>query len=130
MTREPLFLSVDHVLAIHRRVIREFGGDPSVRDAGLLASAVAMPAARFEGRFLHEGIPDMAAAYLFHICRSRPFLDGNNRTALAVAEVFLLVNGMELTASNDDLLTLTRGVAAGELSKEDVTRFFRKHTKT
>ena len=87
MTDAPTFLTTDNVMAIHRRMIREFGGDPKVRDYGLLESAAMMPAAQFRGRFLHGGIPAMAAAYLFHLCTNHPFVDGNKRTVLASAEV-------------------------------------------
>lgn len=127
MNREPAFLSIDNVLAIHRKSIEKFGGDAAVRAPGLLESAVAMPAARFGGDYLHEELPDMAAAYLFHLCKNHPFVDGNKRTALASAEVFLLVNGWRLDASNKELLKLTLDVAASRLSKEQVTGFFREH---
>ena len=85
MIGSPVFLTVDHVLTIHRRVIDEFGGDPALRDRGLLESAVMMPAAQFGGGYLHDGIPAMAAGYLFHICKNHSFVDGNKRTALATA---------------------------------------------
>lgn len=127
MTDEPAFLAVDHILAIHRRMIREFGGDPDVRDYGLLESAVMMPAARFAGRFLHKGIVAMAAAYLFHLCKNHPFVDGNKRTALVSAEVFLVLNNKRLLATNKELEELTLGVADGRISKDDVISFFRGH---
>lgn len=127
MKQPPAFLGLEHVLAIHRRSIAEFGGDPSVRDHGLLESAVAMPAAQFGGEFLHDGMPAMAAAYLFHLCKNHPFVDGNKRTALASAEVFLLLNGMRLDAGNKDLAELTLGVAASRVSKEEATAFFLRH---
>ncbi len=123
----PAFLATDHVLAIHRRIIADFGGDPSLRDAGLLESAVMLPAAQFGGRYLHDGIPAMAAAYLFHVCRNHAFLDGNKRTALASAEVFLILNAHRLDATDQELEALTVGVAAGNHSKDDVTVFFRQH---
>ena len=127
MKRGPIFLSVEHVVAIHRRVIEEFGGNPDARDYGLLESAVLMPSARFRGEYLHDGLPAMAAAYLFGICRNHAFVDGNKRTALATAEVFLLLNDTRLKATNRQLETLTVGVADGRLSKDDVTAFFREH---
>ena len=129
MTGRPSFLTVEHVLAIHDRMIREFGGDSSLRDSGLLESAVMMPAAQFGGRFLHNGIPAMAAAFLFHLCKNHPFVDGNKRTALASAEVFVLLNDMRLTATDDELGEITLGVAMGDISKEEVTSFFRDHVK-
>jgi death-on-curing protein len=127
MTDAPIFLTVDHVLAIHRRMIEEFGGEPAVRDLGLLESAVMMPAARFGGKFLHDGIPAMAAACLFHICRNHPFVDGNKRTGLASAEMFVLLNELRLAATNAELEELTIGMAAGRISKDDTVAFFRKH---
>lgn len=127
---DSIFLDVGHILVIHRRVVEEFGGDPGLRDRGLLESAVAMPRATFGGDFLHSRLSDMAAAFHFHLCRNHPFLDGNKRVAVAAAEVFLLLNGHELTAPDKALLTLTMGVADGTVSKEEVLRFFRMHTSS
>jgi death-on-curing protein len=127
MSELPFFLTLDHVLAIHQRMIAEFGGDPEVRDYGLLESAVAMPSAAFGGEFLHDGVPAMAAAYLFHICKNHAFVDGNKRTAVASAEVFILLNGMLLNASNKELEKLTLEVAQGKVSKDEAIAFFRKH---
>ncbi len=126
MSDIPIFLTVDHVLAIHRRMIDEFGGVPEVRDYGLLESAVAMPAARFVGEFLHHGVPAMAASYLFHICKNHPFFDGNKRTAVAAAEIFVLINGMRLVATNKEIEHLTLGVVEGTISKDETIAFFRK----
>ena len=86
-----------------------------------------MPAAQVRGRFLHDGIPAMAAAYLFHLCKNHPFIDGNKRTALASAEVFILLNDMRLTATNEELENLVLGVAEGRVSKEMVVAFLRRH---
>ena len=127
MTDWPHFLTVDHILAIHLRMIAAFGGDATVRDHGLLDSAVMMPAARFRGRFLHQDVPAMAAAYLFHLRKNHPFLDGNKRTALASAEVFVLLNDRRLTATDEQLEELTRAVAAGRVSKKELIASFRRH---
>jgi len=123
------FLTVDDVLAIHQRIIREFGGNPEVRDYGLLESAVAMPAARFGGELLHDDEAAMAGAYLFHICKNHAFVDGNKRTAVAAAEIFLLLNKRRLTASDDQLEHMTVAVAKGSTSKDETIAFFRKHIK-
>lgn len=127
MTEEPIFLTVGQVLAIHDRVIGEFGGDAAILDRGLLESAVAMPAARYGGAFLHPDLPTMASAYLFHLCRNHPFADGNKRTALTSAEVFLILNDHRLKATNRDVERLVLGIAEGRLSKDDATAFLRKH---
>jgi len=128
VTAPPAFLTVDQVLAVHRRVVAEFGGDAGVRDMALLESAVAMPAATFGGAYLHDGLPTMAAAYLFHLCKGHPFVDGNKRTALATAEVFLRVNGLRLRVKDEPVYRLTVGVAEGRVGKEQVVEFFRQHS--
>ena len=128
MTGQPIFPGVDQVLEIHARMVGEFGGDPAIRDRGLLESAVRIPRATFDGKRLHDGVPAMAGAYLFHLCMNHPFVDGNERTALATAEVFLILNGLELDAEDAAVEELTIGVAASQVSKEDVTVFSREHT--
>lgn len=130
MTVPPVaFLSVDIVLEIHRRVIEGFGGDSTMRDRGLLESAVAMPQSTFGGTELHTGFAAKAAAYHFHLCSNHPFVDGNKRVAVAASELFLLINGWELLASDDELEQITWGVAEGRVSKDQLTTFFEKHTK-
>lgn len=118
------FLSVDDILAIHRRMVVEFGGDSGLRDRGLLESAIAMPRATFAGDFLHQSVPAMAAAYHYHLCSNHPFLDGNKRVAVASAEIFLLINGYELMASDDELIEITMSIAQSATSKETLTVFF------
>lgn len=123
----PVFLTVSDVLAIHQRVIEEFGGDPGLRDRGLLESAAAMPRSTFGGNFLHPQLSDMAAAYHFHFCKNHPFIDGNKRVAVTTAELFLLINDHELAASDEALEKLTVDVADGSRSKEQVLEFFAEH---
>ena len=93
---QPVFLTLDEILAIHEDQIARYGGSLGVRDWGLLQSATAMPAVTFGGRFLHGDLCEMAAAYLFHLVQNHPFVDGNTRTAPASALVFLDLNGVEL----------------------------------
>jgi len=86
---------MSEVLLILQDQVRRYGGTYGVRDPELLSSALAMPAATFEGRFLHRDLYQQAAAYAFHLCQNHPFVDGNKRTALAAALVFLSLNGVE-----------------------------------
>ena len=79
------FLDVADVMAFHATQLARYGGLEGVRDAGLLASAVAMPQATFGGEFLHDGVFSMAAAYAFHIAENQPFVDRNKRAALRAA---------------------------------------------
>jgi death on curing protein len=86
-------LTVGAVIGIHREVLLAHGGRPGLRDATLLESAVAAPQATFEGEPLIADPVEIAAAYLFYLCRNHPFVDGNKRTALATCLVFLAANG-------------------------------------
>jgi death-on-curing protein len=72
----PILLNLDEVVEIHRDMIERYGGSPGIRDMGLLQSAVAVPPAFFGGKYLHTGLFDMAAAYLFHLVQNHPFLEG------------------------------------------------------
>ena len=129
MSLEPIFLSIENILSIHARMISEFGGVPGVADQGLLESAVSMPAAGFGGGFLHESLPAMAAAYLFHICKNHPFFDGNKRVAVVASEIFLNINGMQLDVDNEELKQLCLGVASGEISKDQTVTVIEAHSK-
>ena len=120
------FLSVEDVLQIHASTMAQEGGLAGVRDHGLLDAAVAMPRQQFGGLFLHEDQAAMAAAYLFHLAKNHPFQDGNKRTAVMAAFVFLESNGIELTAPPSQLEAITLQVAAGELSKDALTTWMRR----
>ncbi len=123
------FLATDDILAIHRRMIEEYGGSDGLRDRGLLESATNMPQAQFGGQFLHEGIAVMSAAYLFHLCKNHPFVAGNTRVALATAIQFLLLNDHVLVAGKKEVEALTLGVADSSVSKDGATKFFKKHVR-
>ena len=123
----PVFLNLNEVLHIHRDQIQRYGGEPGVRDIGLLQSAIAMPAAGFGGRFLHNDLFEMAAAYLFHIARNHPFVDGNKRTGAACALVFLELNDIEINVGEDDMVEMVTATAEGRATKEAIADFFRRH---
>jgi death on curing protein len=114
---KPEFLTVEDVLGIHAEVIAEFGGEGALRDLGLLESAVAMPQQTFGSQFLHDSLFAMAAAYLFRITQNHAFVDGNKRTALASALVFLRLNLIVIDQDVEQLYDLTMGVAEGRLDK-------------
>ncbi|ACF12094.1 death-on-curing family protein [Chlorobaculum parvum NCIB 8327] len=120
------FLELHEVLHIHRDQITRYGGTLGVREMGLLTSAVAMPTATFKGEFLHTDIHEMASAYLFHLVRNHPFLDGNKRVGAVSAIVFLALNGYDFEAPEDDLVEMVYGVARSEVEKMDVVLFLRR----
>lgn len=126
----PAFLSLSEVLEIHRDQIERYGGDSGLRDLGLLQSALAMPAAGFGGRYLHNDLYEMAAAYLFHTTQNHPFIDGNKRTGVVAAIVFLFLNGVEFNADETELERIVLGVAEGKVGKDAVAEFFRHNCQT
>ena len=120
----PNFVSKSMVLSIHARQIERFGGTPGVRDEGLLESALAQPQATFGGEFLHPTISEQAAAYLYHIAMNHPFIDGNKRTAFAVTDTFLRLNGCALNLTDDRAYDLVMRVARGTMTKEELSTEF------
>jgi len=123
------FLDVEDVLLIHADQLERYGGLAGLRDHGLLVSAVSMPRSTYGGEFLHGDLYAMAAAYLFHITRNHPFLDGNKRTGAAAALVFLDLHGIEVTAADDTLYDLVIDVAKGEAGKDAVEQFLRANSR-
>jgi death-on-curing protein len=123
--RKPEFLSLDEVLALHAEQVERYGGAHGLRDLGLLESALAAPQAPFEREYLHGSPPEMAAAYLFHLVRNHPFVDGNKRAGLAAAIAFLGLNGLWLDADPGDLAEQVLGVARGTSTKSELAEFIR-----
>ena len=118
---EPIWIDLEVVLAIHDEQLAEHGGQPRVRDRGLLESALARPRNQFE--YGESSLARLAAAYAFGISGNHPFLDGNKRTSLVVAELFLELNGIELAASDAACVATFLSLAAGELSEEDLVHW-------
>ncbi len=116
-----IHLAVDQVLQIHAAAIHEFGGSHGLRDRPLLESAVAAPQATFGGVSPFTDLVDVAGAYLYYLCSNHPFVDGNKRVALGACLVFLKINGLKPNPDGEDWETLTLAVAAGVLSREEVT---------
>jgi death-on-curing protein len=124
-------LTVPAVFEIHAEVLRAHGGQPGLRDGTLLESAVAAPQATFDGEPLLSDPVEIAAAYLFYLCRNHPFVDGNKRTALASCLVFLAVNGRladERVALRDPdrWEAFVQDVAGGRLDRMQATRRLRQ----
>ena len=118
---EPVWVELDVVLAIHDEQLAEHGGQPGVRDPGLLESALGRPRNQFA--YGEPSITRLAASYAFGISRNHPFLDGNKRTSLVVAELFLELNGYELIASDVQCITTFLQLAAGELTEDQLAEW-------
>ena len=121
----PTFLSIEDVLLIHQDTIEAEGGGRGVRDLGLLDAAINTPRQTFGGQLLHADVASQAAAYLFHIAMNHPFVDGNKRAAALSALVFLDNNGVKNLPEPEPLEKATLAVASGEMSKEQLTDWFR-----
>jgi death-on-curing protein len=130
--REPVFLTLAEVIEVHADQITRYGGQGGVRDFGLLESALAQPEASFAGEWLHRDLHEMASAYAFHLCQNHPFLDGNKRTALACALIFLELNGLSLRDPKGLLEDAMLKVASGKRNKTELAQFLRElpHSKT
>ena len=121
---EPVFLGLDEVIEIHHDQIKRYGGRPGILDVGILKSTVAMPSATFDGNYLHTDIFEMASAYLFHIVRNHPFIDGNKRTGAVASIVSLMLNGIDFRADENDLEKIVLLTAEGKTDKATIARFF------
>lgn len=124
-------LTVEAVRAIHEEVLKAHGGSPGLRDAALLESAVAAPQASYGGEPLLSDPVEVAAAYLFYLCKNHPFVDGNKRTALGACLVFLDSNGLLDDAGApakavDAWEALALGVAASRHDRKDTTDGLRR----
>lgn len=124
---EPVFLELGEILQIHQDQLERYGGTAGIRDVGLLQSAAAMPRAGIADRYLHEDLFEMAAAYLYHIVRDHPFVDGNKRSGTVAALVFLVLNDVEVAVDEDELENVVRSVAEGTVTKSDIADLFRRN---
>jgi death-on-curing protein len=125
---EPAFLSLAEVLEIHQDQATRYGGASGIRDIEMLKSAIGMPSATYRDQFLHTDICEMAAAYLFHLVKNHPFVDGIKRVGAVATFVFLDLNGFDFDAPEDNLAEMVLAVAHGELDKVDVAVFIRRFT--
>lgn len=127
---EPRFLTYDEVVAINEDQVRRYGGLSGVRDEGLLLSALAMPQAGFGSQYVHEDLFAMAAAYLFHIVKNHPFVDGNKRVGAVSARIFLLLNGVVVDMPEDTIYDLVIATAEGRADKTAIAQAFRAHSRS
>ncbi len=112
------------VIAAHEESLAEPGGPSGIRDLGLLESVLAGPKDLYAYSDPEPTLARMAAAYAFGIVANHPFVDGNDRTALIVSLTFLRLNGFRLTAEKADRYRIFYGLAAGEVSEEELSDWF------
>jgi len=114
------------VLEIHSVAIERFGGSTGVRDFHLLESAVAAPQASFGGKSPYVDVIEVAAAYLYYLCKNHPFVDGNKRAALGACLLCLKWNGVTLPGDDGQFAELTLAVASGSMDRIEGTARLRK----
>ena len=117
------------VLSIHEEQLSEHGGLEGVRDMSAVQSALARPRtlANYEDC---KDVARLAAAYTFGIAKNHGFADGNKRTALVVADLFLMLNGYELTSSPSENVLTILGVADGSVSEEELAAWMQKNIQS
>jgi death-on-curing protein len=121
---EPRFISVEQVQEIHRRQIKRYGGTEGLRDVGALESAVFQP--QNDYFYANADVFDIAAAYAFHIAQAQAFLDGNKRTAVGTALVFLESNGVATRTATLQIHEAMIAIAERRSGKRELAALFRE----
>lgn len=123
--REPIWIRSDVVRAIHLRQIAEHGGEAGVRDAGLLESALARPRNLLAYSDSPPDLAALAASYAFGIAKNHPFMDGNKRTAYVVCRAFLLLNGWDVEATQEEKYAEFLALAKNEIAEAGLAKWLR-----
>ena len=119
--KEPVLLSDELPIALHERLVADFGGLPGIRDRGLLESAMARPKQRYASE--RPDIVELAAAYAAGVVRNHPFIDGNKRVGFTLAYIFLVRNGYRFTATEAAATRAVLDLASGALKEQDFARW-------
>lgn len=122
------YLTLVEVLELHRRVLEQSGGASGIRDVGLLESAIAQPRMTFGQQDLYPNLLEKAAALGFSMIMNHAFIDGNKRIGHAVTETFLILNGIEISASIEEQERVILAIAAGTLSREKFLEWLQQNT--
>lgn len=124
-----ILLNKEQIKHLHGKLIQATGGVDGIRDEGLLESALAVPFQYFGGEELYPSIPRKAARLCYGLIKNHVFFDGNKRIGIYVMLVFLEMNGMELECSDEELIALGLGIAAGEFGDEDIALWIVEHNR-
>jgi death-on-curing protein len=124
-----VYLTPEQVIFIHSRLVSETGGAHGVRDLSMLLSALGRPQASFDGQDLYPDIFSQAAALLDSLIRNHPFVDGNKRTAITAAGIFLRLNGYTLSVSNEKMVAFTLDCAQSKIPLAEITAWLRRGSR-
>jgi death-on-curing protein len=123
------YIPEELVLTVHADLLQRYGGQPGLRDRGLLESALAQPRMTADGKEVHKTLFEKAAAYGFHVCNNHPFIDGNKRVAFVLMDIFLQKNGWAITATEEEAYSTIMSLASSKLSKtEPASRLLKEHS--
>jgi death on curing protein len=122
------YLTLIEVLELHCKIIGQSGGALGIRDVGLLKSAIAQPRMTFDGEELYPSLIEKASALGLSIIMNHQFVDGNKRTGHAAVETFLILNGIEISASVDEQEHLVLAIASGDIGREVFVDWLQKNT--
>ena len=128
MSTPNIQLTVQDIYELHRELEDAFVLSSGVRDKNLLASAVNTPFQTFMGNDLYPSIYDKAAQLCYGIANNHPFTDGNKRTALHSMYVYLIINGYDITATQQDVENLIINVAAGRMNNIELSKWLQHNT--
>jgi len=123
------YLTVNEVLETYSRVMQQSGGAIGIHDMGALESAIAQPRMTFGGEELYPTLVEKASALGFSLIQNHPLIDGNKRTGHAAMEMFLVLNGHEISATVDEQVKVVLQVASSEMGREAFTEWLRSHIK-
>ena len=124
---EPIWLDSQDLYVLHNQLLARFGGLEGIRDEGLLESALYRPVQKFQYE-PKSTLPELAASYSYGIARNHPFFDGNKRSALLAAIVFLGINGMKLHATEEEAVLETLALASGERTEDEYAFWLTKNS--
>jgi len=123
---EPTWITLDDALTFHESMIALYGGEPGVRDSGLVESALAR--ARNVYAYESQDLTVLAATYAQGIAKNHGFVDGNTRTALVCAMTFLRINGAPLKRDNAEAVVMIEGLATGKIDRDTFAGWLSKLT--
>ena len=121
-------LSLETVIAIHSELIAQSGGLDGIRDNNLLDQSINSPYHTFGGEYLYPTLQAMAAHLAFSLIKNHPFLDGNKRIGILAMLVFLDINNLPLTCTDDELITLGLGLAESSITEPDLIDWIISHS--
>jgi death-on-curing protein len=130
LTIEPKinFLSLEDVMEIHQDQMARTGQNPALRSKGLLRACLSVPSNKIGGRFAHQDVFEMAAAYLFHMLDQKPFMHGNKRVAALCCIYFLYLHEIELNCPEEQYVQMVAQVSLGKIAKMQIADFLRKNS--